>query len=236
MPTKPDDVLPHPTSFVSSERLAQIKGYVLNERRTPARKLPVVTPHQTIGPFYPHHLVRPGDEDLAAREVGGPRAEGEPIEIVGTITDLSGKPVAGALIEVWTANAHGKYPHPADHSSQPIDPNFKGYGRAITGPSGTYRFVGIKPGAYPNPGYDNWMRPPHVHFSVYAAGVMHRLITQMYFPGESLNDIDPILNGIEDLAARASLIAVEEKSDTGRRYRFDIVLQGEAETQFFIER
>ncbi|QPS78216.1 MULTISPECIES: hypothetical protein [Delftia] len=71
MPTKPDDVLPHPTSFDSSERLAQIKGYVLNERRTPARKLPVVTPHQTIGPFYPHHLVRPGDEDLAAREVGG---------------------------------------------------------------------------------------------------------------------------------------------------------------------
>ncbi|MDO8279199.1 MAG: hypothetical protein Q7T63_13845, partial [Burkholderiaceae bacterium] len=140
MPTKPDDVLPHPTSFDSSERLAQIKGYVLNERRTPARKLPVVTPHQTIGPFYPHHLVRPGDEDLAAREVGGPRAEGEPMEIVGTITDLSGKPVAGALIEVWTANAHGKYSHPADHSSQLIDPNFKGYGRAITGPSGTYRF------------------------------------------------------------------------------------------------
>ena len=95
MPTKPDDVLPHPTSFDSTERLAQIKGYVLNERRTPARKLPVVTPHQTIGPFYPHHLVRPGDEDLAAREVGGPRAEGEPMEIVGTITDLSGKPVAG---------------------------------------------------------------------------------------------------------------------------------------------
>lgn len=124
MPTKPDDVLPHPTSFDSTERLAQIKGYVLNERRTPARKLPVVTPHQTIGPFYPHHLVRPGDEDLAAREVG-PRAEGEPMEIVGTITDLSGKPVAGALIEVWTANAHGKYSHPADHSSQPIDPNFK---------------------------------------------------------------------------------------------------------------
>lgn len=236
MPTKLDDVLPHPTSFVSTERLAQIKGYVLNERRTPARNLPVVTPHQTIGPFYPHHLVRPGDEDLAACDVGGPRAEGEPMEIVGTITDLSGKPVAGALIEVWTANAHGKYSHPADHSSQLIDPNFKGYGRAITGPSGTYRFVGIKPGAYPNPGYDNWMRPPHVHFSVYAAGVMHRLITQMYFPGESLNDIDPILNGIDDLAARASLIAVEEKSDTGRRYRFDIVLQGEAETQFFIER
>ena len=75
MPTKPDDVLPHPTSFDSSERLAQIKGYVLNERRTPARNLPVVTPHQTIGPFYPHHLVRPGDEDLAACDVGGPRAD-----------------------------------------------------------------------------------------------------------------------------------------------------------------
>src|SRR5690606_4084945 len=133
---------------------------------------------------------------------------------------------------------HGKYEHPADKSSQPIDPNFKGYGRAITDQSGAYRFIGIKPGAYPNPGYDNWMRPPHVHFSLYAAGVMHRLVTQMYFPGEALNDIDPILNGVEDLDARASLIAVDEGpvADIGRRYRFDIVLQGEGETQFFIER
>ncbi|AOS81184.1 protocatechuate 3,4-dioxygenase subunit alpha [Hydrogenophaga sp. PBC] len=170
--------------------------------------------------------------------MGGPRAKGNAIEIVGTIKDQSGKPVAGALIEVWAANVHGKYEHPADNSSQPIDPNFKGYGRAITGPSGIYRFVGIKPGAYPNPGYDDWMRPPHVHFSVYAAGVMHRLVTQMYFPGEALNDIDPILNGIDDLDARASLIAVDQGlfPDIGRRYRFDIALQGDAETQFFIER
>jgi protocatechuate 3,4-dioxygenase beta subunit len=228
---------PHPSEFVARERLALIKGYVVHESRTPTRELPVLTPAQTIGPFFPKGMVRPGDEDLAAWETGAARAEGLPIEIRGTVTDEDGKAAPGVLIEVWAANRHGKYEHPADVSAQPLDPNFKGYGRALTGAGGGYRFVSIKPGAYPNPGYDDWYRPPHVHFSVYAAGVMHRLITQMYFPGEALNDIDPILNGIDDLDARASLIAVDEGEHAfGRRYRFDIVLRGKAETQFFLER
>ena len=141
---------------------------------------------------------------------------------------------------IWAANRHGgKYEHPAEHLEiEPLDPNFKGYGRALTAADGSYRFVAIKPGAYPNPGYDDWYRPPHVHFSVYAAGVMHRLITQMYFPGEALNDIDPILNGIDDLDARASQIPVDEGlHELGRRFRFDIrALRGKVETQFFVER
>jgi protocatechuate 3,4-dioxygenase, beta subunit len=228
---------PHPAQFVDRERLALIKGYVIHERRTPSRELPILTPAQTIGPFFPKGMVRPGDEDLAAWDVGAPRAEGEPIEVCGTVSDEEGRPAPGVLIEVWAANRHGKYDHPADTSDEPLDPNFKGYGRALTGGDGSYRFVSIKPGAYPNPGYDDWFRPPHVHFSVYAAGVMHRLITQMYFPGEALNDIDPILNGIDDLDARARLIAVDEgMHEIGRRYRFDIALRGKVETQFFVER
>jgi protocatechuate 3,4-dioxygenase beta subunit len=231
------NLFPHPSQFVDRERLARIKGYVIHETRTPSRELPVLTPAQTIGPFFPRAMVRPGDEDLAAWEVGGPRASGEPIEIGGTVTDEAGRAAPGVLIEVWAANRHGKYDHPADTSDQPLDPNFKGYGRALTAADGRYRFVGIKPGAYPNPGYDDWYRPPHVHFSIYAAGVMQRLITQMYFPGEELNNIDPILNGIDDLQARASLIAVDEgMHDGARRYRFDIALRGKVETQFFIER
>jgi protocatechuate 3,4-dioxygenase beta subunit len=229
---------PHPSQFVDRERLALIKGYVIHETRTPARALPILTPAQTIGPFFPSRMVRPGDEDLAAWDIGAARAEGTPIEICGIVTDEAGRAAPGVLIEVWAANRHGKYDHPADTSDEPLDPNFKGYGRALTAADGAYRFVSIKPGAYPNPGYEpEWFRPPHVHFSIYAAGVMQRLITQMYFPGEALNDIDPILNGIDDLDARASLIAVDqEQHEFGRRYRFDIALRGTIETQFFLER
>jgi protocatechuate 3,4-dioxygenase beta subunit len=102
----------------------------------------------------------------------------------------------------------------------------------LTTDDGSFRFRTIKPGAYPNPGYDNWMRPPHIHFSVFAAGVMQRLITQMYFPNEPLNDIDPILNGIEDLDARASLIGHDKG---GGNFEFNIVLRGKAETAFFVD-
>jgi len=146
--------------------------------------------------------------------------------------------VRKALIEIWQANKWGKYEHPDDITAAPLDPNFKGWGRALTDSDGRYMFRSIKPGPYPNPGYDNWMRPPHVHFSVFAAGVMRRLITQMYFPGEELNDIDPILNGIEDLRARASLIArrLPDAPDCSNVFSFDIVLRGSEETVFFTER
>jgi len=144
--------------------------------------------------------------------------------------------VRKALIEVWQANRWGKYEHPDDITDAPLDPNFKGWGRMLTDAEGRYQFRSIKPGAYPNPGYDHWMRPPHIHYSIFAAGLMQRLITQLYFPGESLNDIDPILNGIEDLDARASLIARAEGSTAeGARYRFDIVLRGQGETAFFVD-
>jgi protocatechuate 3,4-dioxygenase beta subunit len=231
--------IPHPSVHVDRKRLDLIKGYVLHEQRTPARAL-IVTPTQTIGPFHPKALIRSGDEDLAAWEPGAERALGDPMVLRGRVLDGAGRPVPGALVEVWHANCHGKYDHPADKFDAPLDPAFKGFGRALSDAQGQWQFLSIKPQGYPNPGYDNWIRPPHVHFSVYAAGVMHRLITQMYFPDEPLNDIDPILNSIEDLDARACLIAREANSEVtsagvARVFEFEIVLRGELETPFQLE-
>lgn len=229
-------LLPHPSTFVSRKRLELIKGYRVHETRTPDRALPVITPSQTIGPFFALSLVHEGDDDVACN-IPGVRPEGMPIVVTGRLTDEQGKPVRKALVEVWQANKRGKYAHPDDINDAPLDPRFKGWGRMLTDADGCYRFRSIKPGAYPNPGYDHWMRPPHIHFSVFAAGLMQRLITQMYFPGEELNDIDPILNGVEDLAARASLIGKQlpDEPDGSKGYQFDIVLRGKLETQFFIE-
>jgi protocatechuate 3,4-dioxygenase beta subunit len=232
---KPD--FPHPASFVDRKRLELIKGYRVHEQRTPSKPVQVITPSQTLGPFFSLGLIQPGDDDLACRAPGGPRAEGIPITFGGRVVDEGGRPVRKALIEVWQANCRGKYEHPDDITPQLPDPNLKAFGRALTAEDGTYRFRSVKPGAYPNPGYDNWMRPPHIHFSVFAAGVMQRLITQMYFPGEPLNDIDPILNSIENLDARASLIAKElgKSPDGATGYEFNIVLRGKAETAFLVD-
>ncbi len=232
-----DKTIPHPVTFVEKRRLELIKGYRVHESRTPAAPVRVVTPSQTIGPFYPQALLVAGEDDMACKTPGGARAQGMPIFVSGRVFDEAGKPVRGALVEAWQANKWGKYEHPVDQTPEPVDPNFKGYGRVLTDADGRFRFRAIKPGAYPNPGYDDWMRPPHIHFSIFGAGVMQRLITQMYFPGEKLNDIDPILNGIEDLAARASLIARElapdSRGETG--FEFDIVLRGGGETPFFVD-
>jgi protocatechuate 3,4-dioxygenase beta subunit len=226
---KPD---PHPSVYLGKKRLALIKGYRVHEQRTPAKPVRVATPSQTLGPFFALGLIRPGDDDLACRVPGGPRAEGQPIVVSGRVTDEGGRPVKKALIEVWQANCRGKYEHPDDITPEPPDPNLKAFGRTLTSDDGGYRFRSIKPGAYPNPGYDNWMRPPHIHFSVFCAGVMQRLITQMYFPGEPLNDIDPILNGIGDLDGRASLIG---RDLGGGNFEFNIVLRGKVETAFFVD-
>ncbi len=237
MTDQSNNPIPHPSVFVEQRRLALIKGYRVHETRTPDKPVRVVTPSQTVGPFYPAALVGPGEDDLACKTPGGARAQGTPIVVSGQVFDESGKPVRGALVEVWQANKWGKYEHPVDQTPEPVDPNFKGYGRMLTDAEGRYRFRSIMPGAYPNPGYDDWYRPPHIHFSIFGAGVMQRLITQVYFPGEKLNDIDPILNGIDDLDARASLIArvLPAEKDGTLAYGFDIVLRGSGETPFFVD-
>lgn len=234
---KSKDTLPHPSVFLDAKRLELIRGYRVHESRTPDKPVRVVTPSQTIGPFFALGLVSETDRDLACKVAGGPRAQGQPIVVSGRVTDERGNPVRKALIEVWQANRWGKYEHPDDRTDAPLDPNFKGWGRMLTDDDGRYRFRSIKPGAYPNPGYDDWYRPPHIHYSIFAAGLMQRLITQLYFPGEELNDIDPILNGIEDLDERAALIArrAADEPDGSEHYAFDIVLRGPAQTPFFVD-
>jgi protocatechuate 3,4-dioxygenase beta subunit len=234
---KSKDTLPHPSVFLDAKRLELIKGYRVHESRTPDKPVRVVTPSQTIGPFFALGLVNETDRDLACKVPDGPRAQGQPIFVSGRVTDERGNPVRKALIEVWQANRWGKYEHPDDRTDAPLDPNFKGWGRMLTDDDGRYRFRSIKPGAYPNPGYDDWYRPPHIHYSIFAAGLMQRLITQLYFPGEELNDIDPILNGIEALDERAALIArrAADEPDGSQHYTFDIVLRGPAQTPFFVD-
>jgi len=235
--SKSTAILPHPSVFLEKKRLERIKGYRVHEQRTPEKPVRVVTPSQTIGPFFSIGLIQEGDNDLTSKVGGSERAQGIPLMVKGRVLDEFGKPVRKALIEVWQANKWGKYDHPDDTTDAPLDPHFKGWGRTLTNAEGHYWFRSIMPGAYPNPGYENWMRPPHIHFSLFAAGLMQRLITQLYFPDEPLNDIDPILNGIEDLDARAALIARRLPDEPGgvQALEFDIVLRGDSETPFFVD-
>src|SRR5581483_3059444 len=137
--------LPHPSIFVDQRRLELIKGYRVHQQRTPGRPL-IVTPSQTIGPFFAAALIGEGDDDLACKTPGGARSEGVPIVVSGRVLDEHGAPVRKALIEVWQANRWGKYEHPDDRTDAPLDPNFKGWGRMLTDADGRYRFRSIKPG------------------------------------------------------------------------------------------
>jgi protocatechuate 3,4-dioxygenase, beta subunit len=142
--------------------------------------------------------------------------------------------VAGQLIEIWQANASGRYHHQLDQHPAPLDPNFTGAGRCLTGTDGTYRFLTVKPGPYPWRNHHNAWRPAHIHFSVFGSAFTQRLVTQMYFPGDPLFELDPIFQSIVDPAARPRLIArydhelTEPEYATG--YRWDIVLSGAGRT------
>jgi protocatechuate 3,4-dioxygenase beta subunit len=187
----------------------------------------MATAWQTLGPFFDRKLIRHGHDLTRA---GPERPEGRVIEIAGRVRQEGGAPAAGCLLEIWQANAAGRYAHPADRSERPLDPNFKGFGRTLTDPDGAYCFVTVKPGAVPFEG--NRWQAPHVLFSIFAAGLLRRLVTRLYFPDELANESDPILATVGDPAARASLIA---KVDGAGGYRFDIVLRGEGETAFFVD-
>jgi protocatechuate 3,4-dioxygenase, beta subunit len=147
------------------------------------------TPAQILGPFYP--VVKPADQDADLTRIAGrtARAAGQVIELAGRIINRHGRPVAGARIEIWQANVHGRYTHPSDRNTAPLDPNFEGYALLTTDAEGRYRFTTIKPGAYPED--SGVMRAPHIHFDV--LGRTNRLVTQMYFEGEPLNETDRFL-------------------------------------------
>ena len=168
--------------------------------------------------------------------VDGRAAMGERIIVAGRVTDENGRPVAGAMVEPWQANAAGRYHHARDQHDAPLDPNFLGQGRVITDAEGRYRFTTIKPGAYPwrNPG-PGW-RPQHSHFGLHGNGFAQRLITQMYFPGDPLLAFDAVFHGAGDAAACERLVAVMDQelmeADWALGYRFDIVLRGRLATPF----
>jgi protocatechuate 3,4-dioxygenase beta subunit len=157
-------------------------------------------------------------------------AMGERIVVAGRVTDDRARPVAGAVIELWQANAAGRYHHASDTHDAPLDPNFRGVGRVITNECGDYRFVTIKPGAYPWGNHDNAWRPAHIHFSLFGATWGSRLVTQMYFPGDPLLAVDPIFQSIPDAAARDRLVSRFDLALTqpawALGYRFDIALRG----------
>jgi protocatechuate 3,4-dioxygenase, beta subunit len=205
-------------------------GYRSSVKRAPTRPL-IVLPHtlsERTGPVFGQDMVRESDRDLTAQHAGEPL--GERIVISGRLLDEGGKPVRGALIEVWQANAAGRYKHKMDQHHAPLDPNFNGFGRTLTDAEGRYKFISIKPGAYPWGNHANAWRPAHVHFSIFGAGLLSRLVTQMYFPGDPLLAYDPIYNCIPDEKAKQGLISMFDWENTSPEfalgYRFDIVLRG----------
>lgn len=210
-------------------------GYRSSVLRAPARplvRLPEDWFHATSGPAFGRVPLAPGDADLT----GGHRGEplGERIIITGRVLDGDGRPVRATLVEVWQANSAGRYADPADDHPAPLDPNFTGAGRCLTDGDGRYRFVTIKPGAYPWGNHPNAWRPAHVHFSLFGPRLGSRLVTQMYFPGDPLIPLDPILQAIPDPRGRALLVADFDLEQTrpgwALAYRWDIVLRGSAAT------
>ena len=204
-------------------------AYGSTHRRHPLENL-VPLPHtitEATGPsFRPIHF--PPIPDLSV--VNGRAALGERIIVHGRITDEDGRPVPQAIVEIWQANASGRYQHPADQHDAPLDPNFRGEGRVFTDDDGWYRFTSIKPGAYPWRNHHNAWRPNHIHFSFFGSGFAQRLITQMYFPGDPLLALDPIFLSVPDEAARNRLICELDMTVTEPEwalgYRFNVVLRG----------
>jgi protocatechuate 3,4-dioxygenase alpha subunit len=191
-----------------------------------AEKL-IPTPSQTVGPFFHLGLDRPEWADLAR---GNPA--GERIVVEGRITDGDGAGVADAFLELWQANAAGRYAHPDDpQTEKPLDPGFTGFGRVSTDGEGRFRFTTIHPGRVPGRG--NSLQAPHIDVALFARGLLKQLYTRIYFADEKANEEDPVLLSIEDEGRRRTLLARRQEEGRRATYRFDIVLQGAGETAFF---
>ena len=210
--------------------------YRSSQQRAPLRPL-VPMPHgltEVTGPLLGAERVTAADADLTTRHAGEPI--GERIVLTGRVLDSDGRPVSGTLVEIWQANAAGRYNHPVDDHPAPIDPNFDGGGRCVTDSQGRYRFVTIKPGPYPWRNHPNAWRPAHIHFSLFGRAFTQRLVTQMYFPGDPLFAQDPIFSSVPDPRARERMIARfsldQTVPDWALGFEWDIVLRGRDETVF----
>jgi protocatechuate 3,4-dioxygenase, alpha subunit len=190
----------------------------------------IPTPSQTVGPFFHLGMTRPEWADLTAGNPNGPPL-GERIAIEGRVLDGDGAPVPDAVIEVWQANAAGRYNHPDDRRDDaPLDPGFRGFGRVATDAGGGFRLATVKPG--PVPGRGNAWQAPHINVAVFARGLLRHLYTRIYFESDPRNAADPLLSSIEDEKVRGTLLARTAEEGEMPVYRFDIVLQGENETAF----
>jgi protocatechuate 3,4-dioxygenase beta subunit len=208
--------------------------YVSTLKRAPSRPL-ILLPHtlsEITGPVFGSSDITPTDSDLTRQHHGEPI--GERIIVSGHVLDEDGRPVPSTLVEIWQANAAGRYRHKVDRHQAPLDPNFTGCGRTLTDAEGRYRFVTLKPGAYPWQNHDNAWRPAHIHFSLFGPSFCTRLVTQMYFPGDPLLDHDPIYLSVPRENARQRLISAFDWDATipheALGYRFDIVLRGREST------
>ncbi len=205
-------------------------GYRATELRHP--KQPLVIIPQTLtelsAPVYGEAAVGPQDHDLTVQHAAPPL--GQRIVVSGRVLDEDERPVPHTLIELWQANAAGRYAHQSDQWNAPLDPNFSGAGRTVTDAEGRYTFITIRPGAYPWRNHQNAWRPAHIHFSLFGQAFATRLVTQMYFPGDPMLPLDPIFNSVPDERARGHMVSAYDLSLTTPEwalgYRFDIVLRG----------
>jgi protocatechuate 3,4-dioxygenase, beta subunit len=208
--------------------------YASTAKRHPTQPLVIVpqTLSELTGPVFGCNDLKPADHDLTRQHKGEPL--GERIIISGRVLDEDGKPVPHTLVEVWQANAAGRYPHKNDRHDAPIDPNFSGAGRTLTDAEGRYRFITIRPGEYPWRNHYNAWRPAHIHFSLFGRAFLTRLVTQMYFPGDPLLPYDPMYMSIPDEKARVRLVSQFDWENTvpehALAYRYDIVLRGREAT------
>ena len=201
------DPAPYRKSYSQTQPEYLYAPYRSTVKRAPTK--PHIAPPQTIsevtGPLFGYSDVAPGEADLTAQHDGEPI--GERMIVSGRILDENARPVSEALVEIWQANAAGRYRHPTDNHDAPLDPNFTGCGRVVTDAEGRYQFKTIKPGAYPWRNHYNAWRPAHIHLSIFGHGFMQRLITQFYFPGDPLLGYDPMYASVPDERARSRLVA-----------------------------
>jgi protocatechuate 3,4-dioxygenase, beta subunit len=208
--------------------------YVATRTRAPKRPLVPLehTLSEVTGPVYGHEEIDELDHDLTRQGQGEPL--GERIVLHGRVLDGDGRPVRGTLVEIWQANSAGRYQHGVDRHPAPLDPNFMGAGRTLTDDEGRYRFITLKPGAYPWRNHHNAWRAAHIHISLLGPAFATRLVTQMYFPGDPLFFQDPIFNSVREPRDRERMIAGFDLSQTvpewALAYEFDIVLRGREAT------
>ena len=222
------------SALVASDPPLLYPEYVGTRLRAPTDPL-VVLPNslsELTGPVFGDGRLDETDADLTRQHSGQPL--GERIVVTGRVLGSNGKPLRGQLVEIWQANAAGRYLHAVDTHDAPLDPNFSGAGRSLTDEDGWYRFTTVKPGAYPWKNHHNAWRPNHIHFSLFGRAFAERLVTQMYFPGDPLFEFDPIFNSIRDAKSRERLVSRLDleltEPDWALGFRWDIVLGGREAT------